>query len=202
MSDTQPEEEGGERPVAAVGDGLDEVFGRFMAHALEFFDLVGSEVIEVGEAGHHICLDELLNDFLPQAFYIQAVSAGVVLQCFFKLCWASHVFTAHGDFFVAEGEIGIAGGASGGEGVRFFSASAFFCQGLDHLGYDFASLLDNDLVTDADVLALDFLAVVQGSSGYGGACEKNGFKVGYRGNSAGSPDLDFDALESGGGFFG
>ncbi len=65
------------------------------------------------------------------------------------------------------------------------------------LGDDVARLLDQDVVACADVLARDFLRVVQRRLGYRRAGEEDRLEVGIRRHRAGTADVDEDRLELG-----
>ncbi len=65
----------------------------------------------------------------------------------------------------------------------------------DDGGNDFAGFLDDDRVADADVLAFDFLFVVERGAGDRRAVEEDGFQLGDRRQRARATDLDRDVLQ-------
>ena len=78
-----------------------------------------------------------------------------------------------------------------------FVAGAPFFFHFDDSGNDLAGLLDEDGVADADVLALDFLLVVERGAGNGAARDGDGSEFGDGGEGACAADLDGDVEEAG-----
>ena len=67
---------------------------------------------------------------------------------------------------------------------------------MHHGGDDFAALFHEHRIADADVLALDFILVVQGGAGDGGAGELHGLQLGHGGKHTGAAHLDGDAQQA------
>ena len=79
---------------------------------------------------------------------------------------------------------------------NFFLSCA--CGGIhaDHGGDHFAGLLDEDPVADADVLARDFLLVVQRGAGHAAAGDLHGLELGNRCERAGAAHLHGNIVEA------
>ena len=75
-------------------------------------------------------------------------------------------------------------------------AGAFGGDDLDDGGDDFSGLLNDDGVTNADVLTVDLILVVQGGAGDGGAGDKHGLELGNGGEYASAAHLDGDVTQS------
>ena len=67
----------------------------------------------------------------------------------------------------------------------------------DDSGNDVTAFLDDDRVSDTDVLATDFLFVVQRSAADGGAVDKHWLQLGHRRESAGAAYLNGDGVQPG-----
>ena len=59
--------------------------------------------------------------------------------------------------------------AQEGNVVDLLISASFFLDDPHHLGYDFSSLLDDDLIANSDVLGIDVVLIVQGCPGNGAA---------------------------------
>ena len=68
-------------------------------------------------------------------------------------------------------------------------------DGRDHLGNDVAGALDDDRVSDTDVLARDLVLVVQGRTGDDDPADGHGRQIGHRGQGACPADLDGNLFE-------
>ena len=76
-----------------------------------------------------------------------------------------------------------------------------FEDDANHRGNDFAGLLDNDGIADADVFAADLVFIVEGGPRNGAAAEEDGLEFGDRGEHAGAADLNRDGLQDRHGLF-
>lgn len=65
--------------------------------------------------------------------------------------------------------------AIGWEFYWFFLAGAEVGENFEDFGDDVAGFVDDDAVADADVFALDFVLVVKGGAGDGGAVDEGWF---------------------------
>ena len=102
----------------------------------------------------------------------------------FQLRGAGDVFTTPRNEFRVARNRSAAGGAFAVdmlEEIELFGvARPFLLHDSDNGGDDFAGLLDDDRVADADVLALDFLLVVERGAGDRRAGEEDGLQFGDR----------------------
>jgi hypothetical protein len=113
---------------------------------------------------------------------------------------AVSVCTAHEDP-VEEGAL-IADGAFKRRVDILLVAGAFFLEGADYGWDDLSGFFDEHTVSDLEVFAADFLDVVEGRAGDGGASDQDGFEFGHRRDVAGAADLPGDSFERGLGLFG
>ena len=66
IADTQRKNETGERRLPAGGNGLDQIAGRFLAHALQAGQLLDRQGIEIGRRMDQAGLDQLINQLVAQ----------------------------------------------------------------------------------------------------------------------------------------
>src|SRR5262249_47728886 len=136
-------------------DRLHEVVRGLLAHAIEFQDLRPLEAEDVREMLHQAGGDELVDELLAHAVDVHLAAAGEPDELLAELCGALGVHAEE------PRALALHGAAAGRAAPRRLHGTllARTQLGLDtqHLGDDFAGLLDHDVVADADVLALDLL---------------------------------------------
>jgi hypothetical protein len=78
----------------------------------------------------------------------------------------------------------------------------FFRDRVNHLGNHVSGALNDDCVTHADVLAGDFIFIVECRIGDNDTTDRDWFETSYRGQGPGASHLDVDPIEDGRGLFG
>ena len=116
-----------------------------------------------------------------------------------RLCGALRVDAAPRDERLVLADFAVAFGASAtGSALHLERLSAgrpLFLHHADQARDDVAAFLDDNRVADADVLASNFLLVMQRGAADGGAVEENRFQLGNRCERAGAANLDSDRVE-------
>jgi hypothetical protein len=100
------------------------------------------------------------------------------------------------DFAFGADNFAVAVGAVGGEVELLVPARVLFVfDYLNDFGDDVTTALDFDVVADEEAEALDFVGVVEGGAGDGGASNGNRGEDGDRGELTGAADLDSDVFD-------
>jgi hypothetical protein len=73
LRNAEPEQEPRQRGVLAVLDRLDDVPGGLLAQALTLRQCFRFERVQIGRRADRTILDQLLDEFLAQAFYIHGI---------------------------------------------------------------------------------------------------------------------------------
>jgi hypothetical protein len=113
-----------------------------------------------------------------------------VLEAALELAHAVPGGAAKEDIFFDQGSLADRAVARGTDRFRLRGTlgEVYGNDGGDH----FARFFDPDKISDADVFAGDFLKVVEGGAGDGGAAQENGSEFRHGGDHASSPDLEGD----------
>jgi hypothetical protein len=113
-----------------------------------------------------------------------------VLESAFELAHAVPGGAAKKHIFFDQGALADRALARGADwlGLRGTLGKVYGNDGGDH----FARFFHPDEISDTDVFAGDFLEVVEGGAGDGGAAQENGSEFRHGGDHASSPDLEGD----------
>ena len=196
-----------QREVARAFAALDKARGillpedaRLLCGAeIERGELLLGEIENIERIIDQAMLDELVGDDAAEAFDIEGAAFGEIFEP------ARLLRGARGIFADPPGVIGVAphGRAAGRafpadvrekiEGLRV--GGTFLRDHANDRGDDFAGLLDNDRIADADVFAADLVFIVQGGPRDRAAAEEDGLEFGDRGEDTGAADLDGDVAQ-------
>ncbi len=201
---------------AGALEGVEEFGGVLLAEDAGFVggteveggELGFGEVVEIEGIADESGLDEFFGDDAAEGFEVEGFALGEVFEAAGLLGGAAgdilaaprdFLGIAAGDGFFGDGTA--AGGAFSvevgdeveGGGVR----GAFGEDDLEDFGDDHAGFTDDDGIADADIFAADFVFVMEGSTGDGGALDEHGVEFGDGGEDAGAADLDGDGAEGG-----
>ena len=137
------------------------------------------------------------NDRLAQTGDIHGGTARKILDPAAHLSGASGIGTPHCHLPLLAGHGGRADGTVLGHVEDFFGTVAFLRQHLHDRRDDIACLLDEDPVTDPQILARDLLLIVEGRTGDRAAGDSDRLEFGHRREYAAAADLDGDVEEAG-----
>jgi hypothetical protein len=142
-------------------------------------------------------LDELVDEDVAEAFDIHLAAMAEPAEALFELGGASRIQAANIgrigfllDFFAA-------GGAGRGGLDGFGTLRAFFQNGFDDVGDDFAGALDDDGVAEVEVEACDLVDVVERDVGDGDAADEDGLELPDGREIAAFADLPADGFQQG-----
>ena len=135
-------------------------------------------------------LDQFVRDDVAKAVDVERSARGKMLEPLRRLRRAVGVDAAPRDeFLVLVNRAATLGtlAAGGGDHVKRLGAGwpQILHNGNDS-GNDVTTFLDDDRISDADVLATDLLLVVQRGAADGGAVDKHRLQLGHRRESAGT----------------
>ena len=185
-------------------DRRQKVADRHLAIAVKFCQRVSplAKPEDIGWPLDPAELDELVDLARPQSLDIKGIARDEMLQPFETLCRAFKAVGAAPDRLalgtygrctafrtaVREGKLGAVGRARLGNDAH-------------HLRNDVTCPLDYDAVADPDVLAADFVLIVQGGVGYDNATDSDRLQPRHRSQRASAADLNVDGVEQGLGLF-
>ena len=190
-----------ERPLRGVRDG--QVARRRVRRAeVEREQERFGQREEVERVGDEPLVDESRGDLVAEPFDVERVARGEVRQARDELRGAEEVRAPDGDLALRAGDGRAADGARLRHAELDFRAGSLFRQDGHDGRNHFAGLLDQDVVSDADVLAADVVLVVERRAGDHGAGERDGPQLRDRREDAGAADLHGDRLDDRLGAFG
>ena len=188
-------------------EGGDDFGGVLLAEAAR--GLLGAEV-EVGEGflvkaeevegGLAMAVtDERFGDDFSEAFEVERLAGGEVGDVGARLGRALEIRAAPGDKAFLLADRSATGRAFSVDAVieRVRNRAFRVADDFDDGGDDFAGFFDEHGRAEADVLAVDFVLVVQRGAGDGGAGNEDGRELGDGCQHAGAADLDDDVVERG-----
>ena len=140
-------------------------------------------------------IDKLTDHHLSHAFDVHGAAVGKVLESALQLSHtipgsAAEKHLLFPERSTADGTLG-----RGTDGLGLLEA--FFQVHRNDRRNDLAGFLDGDEITHADVLAGDFLEVVQRRAGDGGAAKLDWIQFGHRGDHARAADLIGHGMQPG-----
>ena len=170
--DAQTGQQSPQTAALAGLDGVEQVLRRQRTHALQTDQLIFFETIQIGYRRYQPAGDQLLGQFLADAFDVHAFALGERLDTALQLSGTGRrgraarrrrIVLAHAPraayrTFRREFE-------------DFLAALACFVQRLFDVGNDLAALDDDNAVADANVLLLDLGGVMQRGPRYRGAAQ-------------------------------
>ena len=194
LRDAQRREEATQLRTLPGRDGLHEVGRRLLGEALQRQQLLHREREEIGESVHQLAFHEQVRRFLTQPLDVQCFSGPEVDDAPLELSGTREAVGADRPrpLFVD----GRAARRTFGGHLERSVALRLVLQHLHDLRNHVACALDADGVAFTDVLALQFLAVVQGRPGDGDAPHHNRTQESHGREHAGAPHLNPDLLDS------
>src|SRR6185436_19960939 len=87
MTDAKAEQNPPEFQRLAGLNFTDQVLCRLPAHSVEFFDLLDSQLIKIGNIANQLRLNELIDDLVTQTIDLHRSSTGPMQKRFFDFCW-------------------------------------------------------------------------------------------------------------------
>lgn len=169
MTDAKGEEEVRQRALFAGFYGIDDVSCALLAHTFQIFQTIGRQGIEVGVIVHKTDLHEFPDELRAQVLDIHGVARSEVDKAVFHHRGTGGVHAPDIHFRFEANKRGAANRAVFGKPHRLRIGRAFFQLYFHHLGDDLAALLDDNRIARTDVLAGDFLLVMERGSADGGS---------------------------------
>ena len=197
MKDAQGKQDAGQRlPLAGLNVG-DNLGGQQVAHAVQFQQLFLFQEIDVGQVFDQPNVDEDAAPLLAQTIDVHRALADKVLEQLEELGGTTGVGTAvHRVAFVLD-HGGAADGADLGH-LKYSLVSGTAGHHRPHHLRDYVSgPLHHHVVTNANVLALDVLLVVQRGVADRGPADHHRLQNGVGVETAGAPDVDANVQQSG-----
>src|SRR6266550_4468353 len=134
-------------------------------------------------------LDQLLDQFLAQAFDIHGAARAKKFQTLFELRWTGDTNATIGGFAFFAEYFRAANGTVVRHDELSFSAGAFLFEHLHNVRDNIAGALDDDGVADADIFAFDLVHVMQRSAFDHHAADRHGLQARHRRQRARSTDV-------------
>ena len=181
--------------VALNGDGGDEVVRGFVGHAVQSGQLVGVEVIQVGEMPDELFFEQLIDKFFAEAVDVQGGPLGKVDYIALHLRGTSDVLAAGHYLSLGENHPRVAHGALLRHLRRFLPAGTLGSNHPDDLWDDVPGALHDDRVADARIETANLVLIVQRGARHGHPADTDGLEHGHRRKGAGPADLPDHVLE-------
>src|SRR5690606_3682503 len=169
----------------------------FSNHSVQVGDLLGGQLVEIGEVADEAALHELPDQLLAQAADVHGGPRRIVQDAGLDLGGAGGVLANPGGLAGLAEDGATARRAFGGELEFDLVSGAGVLDDGDDLGDDVAGAADDDAVADAHVLAPKLVLVVQGGAGNDHAADVDGLQDGDGGEDAGAADVDLDVSDDG-----
>ena len=202
---TNPErkQKSGERRGLRLTDTIEQVLRRLFGHARQIRQRHQTEPIQVGGRVHQIVFDELINQLVPEALDVHGAALRKVQQRLFALCrTVQPASTTSNRLPLQSHNGGIALRAARRHDKPDRVNGAIGEHHRRDLRDDIARTPDHNGVANLEVLAPQFVLVMQGRIRYRGAADKHRLQSCNGCDRAGAPDLHVDAKQHGGGFLG
>ena len=196
-ADAQSEQHAAEGHLGRAADRADDVVGRLLAQTRQGGQLLGPQVVQVGDVVHESVVVEQLDGLLAQPLDVHRLTADEVEHAADDLRTAAALvgavvlglaLVAHQRRAALGAAVDVAEREAVGRALCEFHAR--------DLGDDLPALLDIDHVARADVEQGHLLGVVERGAAHGGAGQQYRFEVGHRRDGARAADLERDALQA------
>ena len=198
LPDAQGVEEPLQSPVPAGGDGRHQIGGGLLPHPVQGGQLLLPEEVEVRRALHQPPVNELGHDGGTQPLDVHGVPAGKVGQVPVELGGALRPGTADGRAVRVPGHRGPTHRAQLRQMVGHRPLRPEIGEDLHHLGDDLPGLLEDHCVSDADVLLINEVLVVESCVGDGGPRQPHRLHNDLGGQHPGAAHLDHNVQYLGG----
>ena len=194
-------------PQVAVGgrfDGLEQVFGRALAHAferLDFFRLVGQCVEDIRRIGKQARGQKLPHQRFTQVLDVQTAARSKMNDLRLDAAAAARIGTAQRHFAVELHRFGAAHRTDRGRANFPGPGRPLRRDDTDHLRDDLAGLFHDHRIANADVFARDLFPVVQRGVLHRGLRQQDRIEARDRRDHAGFADVRVDPPQDGFGLF-
>ena len=198
----------GERQAAGALEPGEHAAGVFLAEAPRFLvraevqvgELVERQIKEIQRGVDQPAAHQRLGDRLAQRFHIQILAAAEVGRAHHGLRRAGEIRAAPSDlpFLLRDRRAAARADAADGliEAVGAAPLGAVLREHLHDSWDDLAGFLHEQRVADADVLALDFILIVQGCAGDDRPGQRHRIQLGHRRQHSRAPHLNGDGPEA------
>ncbi len=197
-TDAQPEEHALERHLKRRADRPDDILGGLLAQTREGRELLGPQIVEVGNIMDQPVLVEQLDRLLAQPVDVQRLAPDEMDDAPDNLRAAAALV---GTIMLGLALVTHQRSAALGAGVDILKGSAVGRTPgeLDpgNLGDDFTALFDVDHVAGTDVEKGHLLGIVERGAPHGSTGQLHGLEVGDGRDGPGASDLEIDADEPG-----
>ena len=196
-ADAQSEQHAPERDFGRAADRPDDVVGRLLAQPRQRRELLGTQVVQVGDVVQQGVVVQQFDGLLAQALDVHGLAADEVEDASDDLGAAAALigavvfrlaFVAHQRRAALGAAVDVAERPAVGRTLRKLHAR--------DLGDDLAALLHVDHVARADVQQGHLLGVVQRRAAHGGSGQQHRIEVRHGGDGARAAYLEGDAFEA------
>ena len=158
-------------------------------------ELLCRKRIKIRQRFDDALIHELIDQRRPQSFDIHCASGGKETETFFELRRARRIQAA--DIYAAliAADLASANGTVCRELKWLFLAGPFLQFHPHDVRDNFPGFFHNDMIADPDILAGDFVRVMQADARHLGARDFNGFEFRHRRQRARFADLHVDVLD-------
>ena len=204
VADRQGVQQPGQAAILARFDAFQQIVGRFAAHPLQIQQpiLVVFQPVEIAVVANELVADQLIDQLVAQPFDVHRVAAGEIAEPLLHLGRAFDVRAADIDAAFVLDELRAALGALRSERRTAAIPAILRPQMLfdaDDVRNDFAGLLDHDRIAGPNVLALDFVGIVQTGAADRRAGQFDRLQIGHGRNRAGLAHLNANGVQPRGG---
>ena len=197
MADAQTEQNPLERALFALLNAFNQIVRRLFAHALKAEHLDFFQGIQLRRRFNQPAVHQLFHQRFPEAVDIHGSARCKMGQPVFNLSGALQIIAAQGHLALAFFHLSAADGTGRGHGEYLLRARPFFGDHPYDSGNNFTGFFNHHAVADVNILAPNFVLVVERGAFNGGAGELHRIQFRNRRENAGAPHLNGDGAQRG-----
>ena len=162
MTDTQSKEQLVQLVLLAFGQRRQQIIRRLFAHTLQLQQILLAQAVQIRSIAHKARIKQRIDNRRTAAIDIHRITADKVNQTLASQRRAMRIGAADSCLLALTLYTPAAFRADAGNFYLFFVTGALFSNYAQYLGNNFTGLVDNNPVTDADILGTDKVLVMQG----------------------------------------
>ena len=161
MTDTQSKEQLVQLVLLALGQSCKQVISRLFTHTLQLQQILLAQAVQIRSIAHQACIKQRIDNRRTAAVDIHRITADKVNEALASERWAVRIGAADSCLLTLTLYAPAAFRADAGDFYLFFVTGTLFNYYAQYLGNNFTGLVDDNPVTDADILGADKILVMQ-----------------------------------------
>ena len=162
MTYTQSKEQLVQLVLLALGQGCKQVISRLFTHTLQLQQILLAQAVQIRSIAHQTCIKQRIDNGRTTAVDIHGITTDKMNQALASQRRTMRIGAADSCLLALTLYTPAAFWTKAGNFHLFFVTGALFNNYTQHLGNNFTGLVDDNPVTDADILGADKILVMQG----------------------------------------